>query len=71
MSNGWWRWFRVAAYGLVVVMGSWGFWRVEQVQHNQCEAIDRLVVLMGEEAEADSARVEAFIDRLHEDLDGC
>ena len=76
------RRLRLAAYLLVVALGAYGFWRVEQVQRESCErgndfrqddmpaAFAEYTHLLGEEFEASPERIEQavakFDGRLHE-----
>lgn len=59
------------AFALVVITSAIGFFRVQAVQHDQCEALDRFAVNLGHELGAAEDRIRKFIDQLHDDLDSC
>lgn len=59
------------AYGLVVGMSAIGFFRLQAVQHDQCEALDRFAINLGAAFGASDDQVQEFIDQLHHDLESC
>lgn len=55
---------RMAAYVLIVVGSSYGFWRVEQVQHESCERGNEL---RSEDIPAAFESYMLFVDQEHHD----